>query len=208
MKLSRLLLVVIIILGVKNINAQHLVNDYHLDEKVFIFGIITFDSIFAVKTETSESIICIEKSNLREYIDKDIDFYLFWELYPNSYKMMLPDYSDGFMKKYVLPIIEDTLLLSQIMRNYYPNGFPKLNYGNVYDNTPFVYHNLTCRKIKCNTFLTMLVPYYLYHNYIDGHVNFEPLVPDVVSNKGLSQFDFSQGLYVKMIYPLPFFVDN
>ncbi|MBR3557735.1 MAG: hypothetical protein IKN78_02565 [Bacteroidales bacterium] len=196
------------ILGARTMNAQQSGNDYLLDKKVFIFDIVTFDSLVTVKTETSESIICIEKSNLLQYADKDIAFYLYWELFPNSYKLMLPDIADGFMKQFVLPVIEDSLLLSQVMKNYSQNGLPKLNsYNLLLDNPRFSFHNLKCQNIKCFTFLVLLVPYTLWNNYIDNHVDYEPINNSVVSKQVLSELPFSKGLYIKMLYPLPFFED-
>lgn len=196
------------ILGARTMNAQQSGNDYLLDKKVFIFDIVTFDSLVTVKTETSESIICIEKSNLLQYADKDIAFYLYWELFPNSYKLMLPDIADGFMKQFVLPVIEDSLLLSQVMKNYFQNGLPKLNsYNLLLDNPRFSFHNLKCQNIKCFTFLVLLVPYTLWDNYIDNHVDYEPINNSVVSKQVLSELPFSKGLYIKMLYPLPFFED-
>ncbi len=196
------------ILGARTMNAQQSGNDYLLDKKVFIFDIVTFDSLVTVKTETSESIICIEKSNLLQYADKDIAFYLYWELFPNSYKLMLPDIADGFMKQFVLPVIEDSLLLSQVMKNHFQNGLPKLNsYNLLLDNPRFSFHNLKCQNIKCFTFLVLLVPYTLWNNYIDNHVDYEPINNSVVSKQVLSELPFSKGLYIKMLYPLPFFED-
>lgn len=208
MKQLLLLFLLTCILGAYTINAQQSENNYLLDKKVFIFDVVTFDSLIAVKTETSESMICIEKSNLLKYADNDIDFYLYWELLPNSYKMMLPDIADGFMKQNVLPALEDSLLLSKVMKNYYPNGLPKLNsYDLLYDDSRYPFHNLKYRNIKCFTFLVLLVPYTLWNNYIDNHVDYEPVNNSIVSNNDLSQLPFSKGLYIKMIYPLPFFED-
>lgn len=209
--MKQLLMLILLtgIFGVCTMNAQHSENDYLLDKKVFIFDVVTFDSLIAIKAETSESMICIEKSNMLEYADNDMDFYLYWELLPNSYKMMLPVIADGFMKQYVLPSVEDSLLLSQLMKNYYSNGLPKLyNYDLLYDNSRYSFHNLKCQNVKCFTFLVLLVPYTLWNNYIDNHVNYEPVNNSIVSNNDLSRLPFSKGLYIKMLYPLLFFEDN
>ena len=214
MKQLLMLILLTDIWGVYTLDAQYSENDYLLDKKVFIFDVVTFDSLIAIRTETSESMICIEKSNMLKYADNDMDFYLYWELFPNSYKMMLPNIADDFMKQYVLPSVEDSLLLSQLMKNYYPNGLPKLyNYDLLYDNSRYSFHNLKCQNVKCFTFLVLLVPYTLWNNYIDNHVDYEPVNNSIVSKNDLSQLhlsqlSFSKGLYIKMLYPLPFFEDN
>lgn len=173
-------------------NAQNYRNDYQLDNRVVVLDVINFDSLTILRENNADCNICVEKKHVDYYIDRDSLFYIYWQLYPNSYVLADPISINGWMRQYVFPNISDSTLILELEDCFYHNdfnGIPKFSYNKwheIYSNKK-EYHNITCYDVGWGTFLVLLVPYNLYY-YQDC-----PLL----RAKG-----FSSGLYIKLLYPM------
>lgn len=187
--------------------AQNMVSDYNLEQRAFVCDIWTFDSLVAINNPNkNHPRICIEKKNLPLYADKDSSFYSFWEFYPNSY--MLMNYASAkYIDNFVMPSVEDSVIHKHWRREFYSNGGPVYVIKSIfnYKKGTSKYHNLKYDEVLCNTFLVVLVPYkqYFYHVRIET----DPPV-DHSREKRLFMEKYSDGLYVKMLYPLFLFEEE
>ena len=187
--------------------AQNMLSDYNLEQRAFVYDIWTFDSLVAINNPNKYlPQICIEKKNMPLYADKDSSFYSFWEFYPNSYLLMRYDNAD-YINKFVMTSVEDSFILKHWRKEFYPNGGPVYVINPIfnYKRGTLKYHNLKYREVLCNTFLVVLVPYkqYFYREWIDT----DPPI-DHSREKKLFMEKYSDGLYVKMLYPLFLFEEE
>ncbi len=189
--------------------AQNMLSDYNLEQRAFVYDIWTFDSLVAIKSPNiNHPQICIEKKNLSLYADKDSSFYSFWEFYPNSYLLMGSE-SAKYIDKFVMSSIEDSVILKHWKKEFYPNGGPVCVIKPIFNfnNGISKYHNLNYKEVLCNTFLVILVPYKQYFYHVDYWVESEPPI-DRSREKKIFMEKYSDGLYVKMLYPLFMFEED
>lgn len=207
--MKRLFLLLILSFFNAQMFAQNMSNDYNLEQRAFVYDIITFDSLIAIRdTSVRHRLICIEKKNLPLYAEKGSEFYSFCEFYPNSYLLMLdPAISASYINKHVMPSISDSLFFKHWKKEFSPNGLPVYVVKSILGKRESFYHNLRCSDVLCETFLVLLVPYKQYFYYIDDHVHIDPL-PDRSREENLFSKRYSDGLYVKILYPLFLFEED
>lgn len=207
--MKRLFIFVILFVFSAQMFAQNMRNDYNLEQRAFVYDIISFDSLVAIRdTSVKHRLICIEKKNLPLYAEKESEFYSFCEFYPNSYLLMLePATSASYINRFVMPSISDALFLKHWEKEFFPNGMPVYVVKSIFGKEESFYHNLRYSDVLCETFIVLLVPYKQYCYYIDDHVHIDPL-PNKSREEELFSKRYSDGLYVKILYPLFLFEED
>lgn len=194
-------------------SAQNDNGRYGYDNILFSYEIRQMDSVIFVDKIANQptTAICVEKKNLLKFVDKDSSFYNYWEVLPDAFRFLDPDWFP-FIFHYVIPSISDTAVVSTIRKQYFENGLCKVGYSDLWGGTrreriPF--HNLTYSYLNCNHYLVLLMPYKFY----DEHVEYLCILDYDTPTKRHSQTallktPFAEGFYIKLLLPLFYYQDS
>lgn len=208
---------VLLLLGILTIISLSMAqnnNEYYGHGKIlFSYEIRQIDSVIVVKNANpSTTAICIEKKNLTNFADKDSSFYSYWEVLPDAFMFLDPDWFP-FIFHYVIPSISDTDVVTQIKNQYFENGLCKVGYNDLWDDTrrePISYHNLTYSYLNCIHYLVLLMPYKFYDEHVEDFCAVDYATPfgTKPAPAPLLRTPFAEGLYIKLLLPLFYYQDS
>lgn len=163
------------------------------------YEIVSFDSLVEIYGPLNNQFaICVEKKNILKYVNKNTHFYTHWYFQPEAYILWKPEMQDRFLEKFIKPCINDTLLIEELNKNFYPNMFPKIDkYQLVYNNAKHTCNNLNYKDVNCCNFIAIQMR---FRNYVEFFYNYFECDP---MPKRISLDSVADSMFIRILYPLP-----
>ena len=139
------------------------------------YEIISFDSLVEIYAPNIQTAICIEKRAIPSYANKTVQDYFHCQYQPDAYVLWKPVMQDRFLEKFIKPRIDDSTIIDELDKNFYPNRYPIIDADSlVYNNPMQYYNNLKYKDVNCSTFIVIKTSYRKYIDFFYSNFDIDP----------------------------------